>query len=76
MPVDPPAPGAEPVRPVRPEPTPPAAAVPVPPDPDEGAGLVPDGEVGVVTVVDTRKLFVIVVVHVTVLPPPFPEPLH
>jgi hypothetical protein len=37
---------------------------------------VPDGEVGVVTVVDARKLLVIVVVHVTVLPPPFAEPLH
>ena len=35
----------------------------------------PDGEVGVVT--DARKSSVIVVVHVTVLPPlPFAEPLH
>src|ERR1700729_3763637 len=86
-PVDPPAPGAEPVRPVAPEPpgvtgvtpgvTPPAAGVPVVPDPPVPDPPVPDvGVVPVVVADGARKGLKMVVVQVTVLPPPLEEPLH
>ena len=74
LPVDPAAPGEAPVLPVTPEP-PAAAGLLVPPAPDDAA---PDGDAGAVVVVGVAasKLLVKPVVQVTVLPPPFDEPLH
>jgi hypothetical protein len=65
-PVEPPAPGDDPVSPVDPEPT-----------PALGATADPSGEVVVVVVVDgVTKLFSIVAMQVTALPPPVAVPLH
>jgi hypothetical protein len=86
-PVDPPTPAAAPVTPVTPEPAPVAAPVPAAGLPAAGtpvAGVVgvvvpPAPATGTVVVVvgaAATRLLVKVVAHVTVLPPPFDEPLH